>query len=94
MVNPGATSPKSNIVKFFSALAGESPQDGLEIDDEEFIGCRYQIVVADKDNGYTQLSEIIRSLDDGGGPAPADASGGEAGTESTGTFDEQADLRF
>ena len=63
LVNLGSSSPKSNIVKFFAALAGVDPKDGVHIDDEVYIGCRYEIVIEDHgDEGYTKVGSIGRRL--------------------------------
>lgn len=78
IVNPGSSSPKSNIVIFFAALAGVAPDDGTNIDDELYIGCEYEVlVVAHGDEGYSKVETIIRRLD-----------------EDAKTSDEQAELVF
>jgi len=64
LVNPGSSSPKSNIVKFFAALAGVDPKDGQHIDDEDFINCEYEIIVeVHGDEGFTKVGQILRRLD-------------------------------
>ena len=63
LVNHSASSPKSNVAQMFSALAGKTPAEGLTVNDEEYVGAKYQILVKAKENGYTQVAEIIRRLD-------------------------------
>jgi hypothetical protein len=64
IVNPGSSSPKSYIVVFFAALAGVDPEDGVNIDDDLYIGCEYEVlVVAHGDEGYSKVETIIRRLD-------------------------------
>ena len=63
LVNPGSSSPKSNIVKFFAALAGVDAKDGVHISDDVYIGCEYEILVEDHgDEGFTKIGSIIRRL--------------------------------
>lgn len=65
IVNPGSSSPKSNIVTFFAALAGVPPDDGTNIDDDLYFGCECEVlVVAHGDEGYSKVETIIRRLDD------------------------------
>lgn len=69
LVNLGATSPKSNIVKFFAALAGVEPKEGVHINDADFVGARYEIVVeAHGTEGFTKIGQIVRRLPDDESP--------------------------
>jgi hypothetical protein len=64
LVNLGSSSPKSNIVKFFAALAGVELKDGVHIDDEVYVGCEYELIVEDQgDDGYTRVGSIGQRLD-------------------------------
>ena len=62
LVNPESTSPKSNVVKFFAGLAGKDPEAGIAIDDEDFVGNLYEILVENHKEGFTKVASIIRRL--------------------------------
>ena len=62
LVNPDSSGPTANISVFFAALAGLDPNDEPEVDDDDFIGCRYFISVVPHKEGYTKLGEIIRRV--------------------------------
>jgi hypothetical protein len=65
LVNPKSSSPKANISVFFAALAGVDAEDGVNIDDDLFIGCEYEILVeAHGDEGFTKVGTIIRRLEE------------------------------
>jgi hypothetical protein len=66
LVNPGATSPKSNVAKFFAALASLSAERGVEIDDADYRGCVYQVLIEEADSGYPRLEKIVKRLDANG----------------------------
>lgn len=66
LVNPEASSPKSNIAKFFAALAGVTPERGCEVDDDDYVGQLYRVVVTVKTSGYSQLEQIIARVNDNG----------------------------
>jgi len=71
LVNPQTLSAKGNMVKFFAQLAGVEPVDGLDLDDLDYVGVRYELRVAEKDESdWTQFDKIGRRLGDDEKPIP------------------------
>ena len=76
LVNPGGKSPKSYVIKYFSALAGVQPTNDMDLDDSDYIGAKYEIVVVKQgEDGYTKFEDINRRLGD---EEKADSASNEA----------------
>ena len=64
-------SPKNAAGKFLAALAGQTPRDGMEIDPDDYIGHRYNAMLAATASGGTRVEVITPAA-----PAPS-ASGAD-----------------
>lgn len=66
LVNSAGKSIKSNLVKFFAALAGLTAENNLSLDDSDYVGAEYEILVEESSSkGYTRFAEPITRLADG-----------------------------
>lgn len=66
LVNSSGKSIKSNLVKFFAALAGLEAKNAMSLDDSDYVGVKYEILVEENSSsGYTRFTEPIRRLADG-----------------------------
>jgi hypothetical protein len=66
LVDPDATLPNTEIAKLFAALAGLPAECGTEVNDADYIGCRYRILVKVSKSGYPEIEKILHRLDPDG----------------------------
>ncbi len=56
---------KNSCGKFLAALAGASPSDGLDVDTDDFVGCRYAVMVgASQDGKSTRIETFVPENDE------------------------------
>lgn len=66
--------PKNSCGRFLAALAGKSPAKDMEIDPDDFIGCRYRVIVAaSPESDGTRVETFVRMDDDEDDDDPAGA---------------------
>jgi hypothetical protein len=70
-------SPKNACGRFFAALAGETPRDGLEVNSDDFVGHRYTVMIESTaaGDGSTRIATFAPISEDGEPETPAAQTG-------------------
>ena len=59
-VTSNLPTPKNSCGRFLAALSGKTPQDGLDLDTDDFVGRRYHVMIESCGNGdSTRIASFV-----------------------------------